>query len=246
MSDETTREPRPLGPPSSTTSPSSNVVLEEAGRQIRAPWAASIAGLLFAALFTGSLLFMRFQPTIGASDKELAGIYAMGEDLAAFVGGLYLAPFAGIMFLWFMAVVRDQIGKREDQFFATVFLGSGLVFVAMYFAAIAVASAPVVGVRYLGLGPPSSDEVELFQQVSYSLMFGFATRAAAVFLMAMATIGLRSGVFPRWFSRVGYAVAILLLVMVAYWDWVVLVFPAWIALVSGYILRREWRRARAA
>ena len=128
------------------------MVLEEAGRQVRAPWAASIAGLLFAALFTGSLLFMRLQPTIGASDNELADIYAKGEDLAAFIGGMYLAPFAGIMFVWFMAVVRDQIGEREDQFFATVFLGSGLIFVAMYFAAIAVASAPVVGVRYLGLG----------------------------------------------------------------------------------------------
>lgn len=246
MSAETTRDPRPPSPQPETASRPKNVVLEEAGRQVRAPWAASIAGLLFAALFTGSLLFMRFQPTIGASDKELAEIYAMGEDLAAFIGGMYLAPFAGIMFVWFMAVVRDQIGEREDQFFATVFLGSGLLFVAMYFAAIAVASAPVVGVRYLGLGPPSSEEVELFQQVSYSLMFGFGTRAAAVFLMAMATIGLRSGVFPRWFSRVGYAVAIMMLVVVAFWDWIILALPIWIALVSAYILRRERRRARAA
>jgi hypothetical protein len=227
-------------------SPPNSVVLEEAGRQVRAPWAASVAGLLFAALFTGSLLLMRLQPTLGASDQELAEIYARGEDLAAFIGGLYLAPFAGIMFMWFMAVVRDQIGEREDQFFATVFLGSGLVFVAMYFAAIAVASAPVVGVRYLGLDAPTSGEIELFQQVSYSLMFGFATRAAAVFLMAMASIGLRSGVFPRWFSRVGYAVAILMLVVVAFWDWIILALPAWIALVSAYILRRERRRARAA
>ena len=157
---------------------------------MRAPWAASIAGLLFAALFTGSLLFMRLQPTIGASDQELADIYARGEDLAAFIGGMYMAPFAGIMFVWFMAVVRDQIGEREDQFFATVFLGSGLLFVAVYFAAIAVASAPVVGVRYLGLDAPTSGEIQVFQQVSYSLMFGFGTRAAAVFLMAMASIGL--------------------------------------------------------
>ena len=48
--------------------------------------------------------------------------------------GLYLVPFAGIAFLWFIGVVRDRIGEREDKFFATVFFGSGLLFVAMLFA----------------------------------------------------------------------------------------------------------------
>jgi hypothetical protein len=40
---------------------------------------------------------------------------------------LNLIPFAGIAFLWFLGVVRDRIGEREDRFFATVVLGSGLV-----------------------------------------------------------------------------------------------------------------------
>jgi len=43
--------------------------------------------------------------------------------------GVDLAPFAGIAFLWFIAVVRNLIGDREDRFFATVFLDSGLLFV---------------------------------------------------------------------------------------------------------------------
>jgi hypothetical protein len=33
--------------------------------------------------------------------------------------GLYLVPFAGIVFLWFIGVVRDRVGEREDNFFAT-------------------------------------------------------------------------------------------------------------------------------
>jgi hypothetical protein len=52
---------------------------------------------------------------------------------------LNLVPFAGIAFLWFIGVLRDRIGEREDRFFATVFLGSGLLFVAMIFAAAAIA-----------------------------------------------------------------------------------------------------------
>ncbi len=54
---------------------------------------------------------------------------------------LNLVPFAGIAFLWFIGVLRDRIGEREDRFFATVFLGSGLLFVAMMFVAVAVAGA---------------------------------------------------------------------------------------------------------
>lgn len=220
--------------------------IEEAGRQLRAPWAASVAGLLFAALFTGALLLLRNQPMLGASDTELARQFGTGQDLAGVVGGLYLAPFAGIMFLWFIAVIRDQIGEREDRFFATVFFGSGLLFVAILFAAVAVASWPIVAVRYLDQGPPSAREIEVTRALSYALLFAFGTRAAAVFLLAMSTIGIKSGVFPRWLSRAGYLVGLVLLLVVAFFDWIILVLPAWIALVSLYILRRERSRRPTA
>jgi hypothetical protein len=52
---------------------------------------------------------------------------------------LYLVPFAGIAFLWFIGVLRDRLGELEDRFFATVFFGSGLLFLAMLFASAAVA-----------------------------------------------------------------------------------------------------------
>jgi hypothetical protein len=237
-------------PPSPTADPDPGTpdrpALGEAGRQLRAPWAASVAGLLFALLFTGALVLLRNQPMLTATDAEMAQVFATGQDLASVIGGLYLMPFAGIMFLWFIAVIRDQIGEREDRFFATVFFGSGLLFVATLFAATAVASWPVVGVRYLGQAAPSAREVDVTQALSYALLFAFATRAAAVFLLAMATIGLKSRVFPRWFGRVGYLVAAALFLVVAFWDWVILVLPAWVALLSLYILRRERSRRQAA
>ena len=75
------------------------------------------------------------------------------------IGGMYLAPFAGIMFLWFVAVVRDQIGEREDRFFATVFFGSGLLFVALLFAAAAVATRPPTAmVDFLDQAPPPVED----------------------------------------------------------------------------------------
>ena len=54
-------------------------------------------------------------------------------------------PFAGIAFLWFIGVVRDRLGRLEDQFFSTVFFGSGLLFLAMVFVSMAIAGGMVAG-----------------------------------------------------------------------------------------------------
>ena len=59
------------------------------------------------------------------------------------VTATFLMPFAGISFLWFIGVVRDGLGRYEDRFFATVFLGSGLLFLATMFVATTVAGGLV-------------------------------------------------------------------------------------------------------
>ena len=236
----------PVEPSQPGDSASVELVIDQAGRQLRAPWAASIAGLLFAVLFTLALLLMRSSPLVDADDAELARLFAAGRDLSFVVGGLYLAPFSGIAFLWFVAVIRDQVGEREDRFFATVFFGSGLLFVALVFAASAAASALVVGVRYLNLPPPSAADMAVMRSLSYTLLFAFSTRAAAVFLISAATVGFRSSTFPNWFAWTGYVLGVVLLVVVTILDWAILVLPAWVAVVSLFILRRERTQRRSA
>ncbi len=208
-------------------------VLEEAGRQLRAPWAAGTAGLLFSVMFTAALVLVRGQVNQGT---------AAGQNTAMVIGGLYLAPFAGIMFLWFVAVIRDQIGEREDRFFATVFFGSGLLFVGLLFTTAAVVSTPTTLVQFLGEEPVSAESMSLLRGLGYTLLFAMATRAAAVFMLATATIGIKSGVFPRWFALIGALLGLVLLVAVSFYDWLILVLPGWVAVVSLFILRRE--RAR--
>jgi hypothetical protein len=205
-------------------------VLEEAGRQLRAPWAASIAGILFSVMFTAALVLVRSQPE------------QTGQNTAIMIGGLYLAPFAGIMFLWFVAVIRDQIGEREDRFFATVFFGSGLLFVALLFTTAAVVSTPTTIVELLGETQLSAEGQAILRGLAYTLLFAMSTRAAAIFMIATAVIGMKSGVFPRWFTLVGYLLGLVLLVAVSFLDWFILVLPAWVAVVSLFILRRERTR----
>ena len=109
-----------------------------------------------------------------------------GQNTAMLIGGLYLAPFAGIMFLWFVAVIRDQIGEREDRFFATVFFGSGLLFVGLLFTTAAVVSTPTTLVQFLGEEPLSAESMSLLRGLVDTLLFALATRAAAVFMLATA------------------------------------------------------------
>lgn len=52
---------------------------------------------------------------------------------------LNLVPYAGIAFLWFIGVIHDRLANSEDRFFATVLLGSGLLFLALTFAGAALA-----------------------------------------------------------------------------------------------------------
>jgi hypothetical protein len=73
---------------------------------------------------------------------------------------LNLVPVAGAAFLWFLGVLRDRLGDMEDKFFASVFLGSGLIFVGMTFIAVQLVEAfsgPTLSRRaFLETHPPFS------------------------------------------------------------------------------------------
>ena len=123
-----------------------------------------------------------------------------------------LIPFAGIAFLWFMGVVRDRIGEREDRFIATVFLGSGLLFVAMLFAGAAVAGAIAATADAPTGSPLRADLLETERRITEQLLDVYALRMAGVFVISTTTIAFRTGILPRWLGVFGYASALILLV----------------------------------
>src|SRR4249919_316836 len=118
---------------------------EQPGTGLRAIRAAGLAGLVFASTMTASLVLLRLDP-IALSDvaDTTSGVQVGNATLVA----LYLIPFSGIAFTWFLAALRRRVGRLEDQLFATVFLATGLLFVAMLFAAGAAASAAVTAGRF--------------------------------------------------------------------------------------------------
>jgi hypothetical protein len=59
---------------------------------------------------------------------------------------------------------------------------------------------------------------------------------AAVFMISIASIWLRTRLMPQWLVMATYVLALLLLVVVSLNLWVTLVFPAWVFFVSVFIL----------
>ena len=199
---------------------------------IRTPRAAAFAGIAFSVLLTAAFVLVRWALS---GDPDSSGEWLTdGSRRDAFVLALNLVPFAGIAFLWFMGVLRDQIGVNEDRFFATVFLGSGLLFVAMVFACGAVAGGLV-----LSFGEGSSPPEELWsfgRRVVLTLLGVYALRMAAVFTISTTTIAARLGLIPRWLVVFGMATGLALLVAAGAVPWIEIVFPLWVLVFSAHIL----------
>ena len=206
----------------------------DAGSPLRTPRAAAVAGIIFSLLLISSLVLLRVSTPADPAD---AGAWLADSRRRTVVAiALNLVPFAGIAFLWFIGVVRDRIGGREDRFFATVFLGSGLLFVGMLFVAAAVAGGLIAAAASRTSGLPGGSTLALGRNATSILLNVYCIRMAAVFTLTTVTIARRTGIIPRWLRAAGLATALVLLVGVGISAWVELLFPAWILALSIDIL----------
>ncbi len=211
-------------------------------RRAATPVTGAVAGILFAVLFGVSVTILT---TTMADVTEDGGAWLEGSA-RSIKFALALVPFAGLFFLWFIAVARDRLGRFEDQFFSTVFIGSGLLFLAMVFAAAASAGAMVAAYAGDPSGFADSSTYTYARQMIAQIFSVYALRMAAIFQISQATLWLRTGVMPRWMALLTYPVALVLLFTFTQAQWVILVFPGWVLLVSVYILIVNLRRGSIA
>ena len=170
---------------------------------------------------------------LALSDGAYETLQSDGDRRAMIRLSLQLVPFAGIAFLWFIGVVREQLGEVEDRLFSTVFLGSGLLFLALLFSSAVTASSMLA---MLDSAHTNGDVWAYGLDTSQALISVYAMRMAAVFTLSVSTVGLRASAFPRWVSYAGYLVALGLLVSSAGQKWIQLLFPGWVLLVGAVLL----------
>ena len=149
---------------------------------------------------------------------------------------LWLVPFAGIAFLWFIGVIRDRLGKHEDQFFSSILFGSGLLFIAMTFIATALAGALIAAYQLDPVATIENGIYSLERETIFRVTNVFGVRMAGVFMFSAGTIWLRSGTMPRWMVALTYTVAIVQLFSLGFTLWFTMLFPAWVLVVSVHFL----------
>ncbi|MFE9634454.1 hypothetical protein [Streptomyces sp. NPDC006463] len=196
--------------------------MEPTSRRLRTPHAAGMAGVAFALLLAAAIVLIRIAVPSGNADT------AIDPDRRwAVRAALEVVPFAGIFFLWFMGALRSHTGEAEDRFIATVFLGSGFVFVATLFVAAGAAGT------VLAENTPS----DFGRHYAYTILATYSMRMAAVFVFSTTAIGWRLGAFPRPLAVLGTVVGLVLIVIGSGVPWSELVFPAWALVISVHILR---------
>jgi hypothetical protein len=217
-----------------------STVLPEASQAVRTPRAAAIAGIVFSVLLSISLLIIRLSVIASSRDLSTWLSDTFHRNLVALA--LNLIPFAGIAFLWFIGVVRDHLGDREDRFFSTVFLGSGLLFIAMLFASAAVGGVLATNVGDSAPGSAGNVVWQFQLQVTGAFLTIYAMRMAGVFMIATATLALRTAFMPRWYAFFGYVCALILLLTINFAPFIEFLLPIWVFVVSLHILRASLSR----
>jgi MFS family permease len=208
--------------------------------RLKTPRAAAIAGILFSVLFVTAFALLRISvPSDPAEPGEWLKTSATTVTFA-----LNLLPFAGIAFLWFVGVLRDRLGPREDRFFATVFLGSSLLFMATLFAVAAVIGAIILTFAVNPENLTNSAAFHFARTLTYNLVNIYMIKMACVFMISTSTVVIYTEIAPRWVAILGFALALLLLFGSSYLAWMFIAFPLWILLVSICLLIDEFRGQR--
>jgi len=213
---------------------------EERGRSLRrAASLTSIVGIAFAVLFTIAFVLMSLVPDGAASDQQIVDYYNSGASSVPVVVGLYVLPFAGIAFLWFIVTLRmweAASGRHLNALQSNLQLVSGILFVAIFFVGAAASSVVAVSAQYTegGVDPAASRQFNIFGS---TLIIFFSMRMAAMFVFTTSALGRSAGILPRWFGLVGFGVGLFLLLSAAFRPALVLSFPVWILALCLILLR---------
>lgn len=213
------------------TDPGSAVVSTPFLRSLRTARSVAIAGIVFAVTLTATLLLFRLSFPLDAA--LTTGQVPSAEDVSRGRVALFLLPYVGISFLWFMGSLNYSLGHADHRLFTTVFLASGILFIGVSFVAGAVGAAELSAIE---AGLDTSQENRIIPGMTVNvLLINYAARMAAVFCLAISTFGRLRRILPPWLSWLGTATGIFLLLVPFGVPHVQFIFPAWVAILSVYL-----------
>jgi len=138
--------------------------------------------------------------------------------------------------------IARPLGHREDRFFATVFLGSGLLFLGMLFTAAAIAGAILTAFVAAPEQLVNSATFHFARAAAYNIANIYMIKMAGVFMITTSTVAIYTAFAPRWLAVLGYFLSALLLLGSYYIRWSFVVFPLWVLLISISMLAKNLQR----
>ena len=201
----------------------------------------ALMGTLFVLLFLLGLWLISTASDATLGKNALLKFYQSDQNRLLVIFGVYLVPFAGIAFLWFVVSLQGWMihgASREDKLLSSMQLGSALIFVVLFFCTAASGAAIAVSVQYLGTPVPGLETARELPEFAYTLFFVYAMRAAAMFTLVTSRFGQTMNLFPRWLSIVGYLAGIFLMLSVTFSHLLVLIFPLWLLMLCTFLFYR--------
>lgn len=198
------------------------------------PESAAVAGIVYA-LAAGLVLLIIDSIPKGMSESQWDQWLSDTANTTPVYWSATLASLAGVAFLWFIAVIRRRLGKREDKFFASVFWGSALVYLGLWLVAVSLVAAPTVLESLTG-ARMTWDGYLLIEGTAGALLVYVGPRIQAVFVASSAAMFLRTGVVPKWLGVVGLVLALGMFVLPVLWTPIGLGLPAFVLVTSVVVL----------
>lgn len=137
-----------------------------------------------------------------------------------------------IVFLW---ILRERLGRT-----GTLAFGAGVSSAVLWFTAVVLFNGPAIAAGDTKRFTLDPDMYRLFNNVGYLFWVGAVMTGAIVVWAASAA---EARVFPRWFSRAGMGVGVILLFAVFFFP--AFLYGAWL-LVASVLLARGERLSAAA
>jgi hypothetical protein len=107
------------------------------------------------------------------------------------------------------------------------------------------ASALFGGLLYIGRQHPEilidTGLYAAIRAMIYQIIHEYAIRMAGMFMIVLGTIWYRTSIMPRLLVGLTYLFAVILLFSISFSQWIMMVFPTWVFVVSVYILVLNYR-----
>ena len=164
--------------------------------------------------------------------------YGAADSTTARLAGLYLLPFAAILFLWFTVALRGWVRgtqRRRNMLISDLQLVSGAVFTAIFLIGAAAVATSVIVLQSEAETIPATS-LQALSAFGASLMGIMGVRMAAIFVISTASLGLTTGSLPRWFSFLSYGFGLILMLTPVVEADLIIAFPLWVIVLSVMLL----------